>query len=161
MNNIAAIISSHNKQLLKPKIEKYGCDYRGRDGCPMKNQCLTLQILYCVDVSKSKDNETRFYYGLTETSFKERYGNRKRSFRYDLYKHDTELLKYIWDLTSTHKVPTIKWVIVRKIHGNTKSDFCKFCLTEKYFILNDLGDKKLLNKKSEFVNKCCHQNKLL
>ena len=51
-----------------------------------------------------------------------------------------ELSKYIWDLTSAHKVPTIKWSIVRKIHGNTKSDFCTLCLTEKYFILNDLGD---------------------
>ena len=33
--------------------------------------------------------------------------------------------------------------------------------TEKYFILNDLGDNKLLNKKSEFVNNCRRQNKLL
>ena len=71
------------------------------------------------------------------------------------------LSKYIWDLTSSHKFPTIKWCIVRKIHGNAKSDFCKLCLTEKYFILNNLGDNKLLNKKSEFVNKCHHQKKLL
>ena len=28
------------------------------------------------------------------------------------------------------------------------------CLTEKYFILNALGDCRLLNKKCEFVNKC-------
>ena len=34
-------------------------------------------------------------------------------------------------------------------------------VTEKYFILNDLGDNKLLNKKSEFANKCRYQNKLL
>ena len=37
----------------------------------------------------------------------------------------------------------------------------KLCLTEKYFILNDLGDNKLLNKKSEFVNKCRHLNKVV
>ena len=42
-----------------------------------------------------------------------------------------------------------------------ETDFCKLCLTEKYFILNNLGDNKLLNKKSEFVNKCRHQKKLL
>ena len=52
-------------------------------------------------------------------------------------------------------------VIVRKIYGNAKSDFCKLCLTEKYFILNNLADNKFLNKKSEFVNKCRHQKKLL
>ena len=32
---------------------------------------------------------------------------------------------------------------------------------KKYFILNALGDCRLLNKKSEFVNKCRHENKLL
>ena len=118
----------------------------------MENQCLTLQIVYCADVSNNKDNETKFCYGLTETSFKKRYGNHKRSFIHEQHKNDTELSKYIWDLTSAHKVPTIKWCIVRKIHGNPKSDFCKLRLTEKYFILNNLRDNKLLNKKSEFVN---------
>ena len=94
-----------------------------------------------------------------ETSFKKRYGNYKRSFIHEQHKNDTELSKYIWDLTSAHKVPTIKWCIVRKTDGNAKSDFYKLCLTEKYFILNDLGGNKSLNKK--FVNKCCHQKKLL
>ena len=64
-------------------------------------------------------------------------------------------------LQSAHEVPIIKWCIVREIHGNVKSDFCKLCLTEKYFILNNLADNKFLNKKSEFVNKCLHQKKLL
>ena len=85
--------------------------------------------------------------------------NHRRSFIHEQHKNDTELSKYIWDLTSAHKVPSIKWWMVRKIHGNAKSDFCKLCLTEKYFILNNLGDNKLLNKKSEFVYKCRHQKK--
>ena len=161
MINIAAIIFSHNKQVLKPKTESFGCNCRDRDSCPMENQCLTPQIVYRADVSNNKDNETKFYYGLTETSFKKRYGNHKRSFIHEQHKNDTELSKYIWDLTSAHKVPTIKWCIVRKIHGNAKSDFCKLCLTEKYFILNNLGNNKLLNKKSKFVNKCRHQKKML
>ena len=161
MTNIAAIISSHDKQILKPKIENYDCNCRDRDSCRMTSQCLTPQIVYCADVSFNKDNETKFYYPLTEKSFNERYYNHKRSFRNEWYKNDTELFKYIWDLTSAYKVPTIKWSIVRKIHGNTKSGFCKLYLTEKYFILNDLWDKKLLNKKSEFFNKCRQQSKLL
>ena len=161
MINIAAIISSHIKQVLKPKIENYGCNSRDRDSYPMENQCLTPQIVYRADVSNKKDNEMKFHYGLTETSFKKRYGNHKRSFIDEQRKNDTELSKYVWDLTGVHKVLTIKWCIVRKIHGNAKSDFCKLCLTEKYFILNNLEDNKLLNKKSEFVNKCCHQKKLL
>ena len=31
----------------------------------------------------------------------------------------------------------------------------------KVYILNALGDERCLNKKSEFISKCCHQNKLL
>ena len=143
MTNIAAIISSHNKQVLKPKIENYGFNCRDKDSWPMENQCLTPQIVYRANVSSNKDNETNFYYGLTETSFKERYGNHKRSFKHERYKNDTELSKYIWHLTSA-KVPTIKWSIVRKIHENTKSGFCKLCLTEKYLILNDPGTTNYL-----------------
>ena len=41
----------------------------------------------------------------------------------------------------------MEWSIVRKIYGKTKSDFCKLCLSEKYFILNALGNNKLLKKK--------------
>ena len=143
MTNIAAIISSHNNKVLKSKIESYGCNCRDRDSCPMGNKCLTPQIVYPADVSNNKDNKTKSYYGQTETSFKKRYGNHKRSFIHEQHKNDTELSKYIWDLTSAQKVPTIKWSIVRKIHGNTKSDFCKLCLT---------------NKKSEFVNVAIRKN---
>ena len=41
MTNIAEIISSHNKQALKPKIENHGCNCRDRDSCRKKTQCLT------------------------------------------------------------------------------------------------------------------------
>ena len=134
MTSIAAIISSRKKQIVKPKIESYGCNCRDGDSCLIENQCLTPQIVYRTDVSNNKDNETKFYYGLTETSFKKRYGNHKKSFIHEQYKNDTELSKYILDLTSAHKVPTIKWCIIRKIQGNAKSDFCKLCLTEKFYI---------------------------
>ena len=88
MANIAAIIFSHNKQVLKPEIENYGCNCSGRDSCPKENQCLNPQTVYRADASSNKDKETKFYYGLTETSFKERYGNHKRSFRHERHKMD-------------------------------------------------------------------------
>ena len=96
----------------------------------MENQCLTLQIVYCVHVSNNKDNETHFHYGLTETSVKKTYGNHKMSFIHEQHKKDTELSKSISDLTSSHKAPTMKWCIFRNIHRNAKSDFCKLSLTE-------------------------------
>ena len=135
MTKIAAIISYHNKQVLKPEIESYGCNCRDRDSCPMENQCLTPQIVYRADVSNNKDNETVLLWP-----------DQKHHLRIDMvttrglsYMSNTKmrlkLLKYIWDLTSSHKVPTIKWYIVRKMHRSAKSDFCKLCLTEKCFII--------------------------
>ena len=41
------------------------------------------------------------------------------------------------------------------------SNHCKLCRTEKFYIIESLDDKNLLNKKSELVSKCRHQNKLL
>ena len=61
----------------------------------MENQCLNPQIVYRADVSNNKDNETKFYYGLTETSFKERYGNHKRSFRHKRHKMDYQIYQNI------------------------------------------------------------------
>ena len=58
-------------------------------------------------------------------------------------------------------VPTIKWKIVKLVYGKTTSSICKLCLTEKYYLLNALGDDRCLNKRNEFVTKCRHQNKLL
>ena len=67
----------------------------------------------------------------------------------------------VWSLKNENKIPTIKWKILKVIHSKTTSEFCKLSLMEKLYILNALGDERCLNKKSEFINKCRHQNKLL
>ena len=89
------------------------------------------------------------------------HGNHKRSFKYEKYKYETELSKYILDLHEQNKSFSIEWSIAKVIHGKIRSDCCKLCLTEKYFFLNALGDERLLNKRSEFISKCRHQSKLL
>ena len=55
----------------------------------------------------------------------------------------------------------VTWNVVGKVFSDTKIDFCKLCLREKVFITNALSDSHLLNKKSELINTCRHQNKLL
>ena len=47
-----------------------------------------------------------------------------------------------------------------KVYAKPRFYYCKLCLMEKLYINNSTGDKKLLNKKSEFVSKCRHQNEL-
>ena len=57
--------------------------------------------------------------------------------------------------------PIVAWKVVSKVFSDRKTNFCKLCLTEKLFILNALNDNQLLNKKSELINTCRDQNKIL
>ena len=50
---------------------------------------------------------------------------------------------------------------MKTIYSKATSEFCKLCLMEKLYILNALGDERCLNKRTEFISKCRHQNKLL
>ena len=69
--------------------------------------------------------------------------------------------KYIWQLKDADIIPIVTWKVVTKVFSDTKINFCKLCLTEKVFIINALNDSQLLNRKSELINTCRHQNKLL
>ena len=44
--NVKSIISGHNKQILHPKPQQYGCNCREKNNCPLDNKCLTPQIVY-------------------------------------------------------------------------------------------------------------------
>ena len=76
-------------------------------------------------------------------------------------KNKTELSKYVWSLKIENKTPTNNWKIMKTIYSKATSEFCKLCLMEKLYILNALGDERCLNKRTEFISKCRHQNKLL
>ena len=64
-------------------------------------------------------------------------------------------------LKDANITPIVTWKVVAKVFSDTKINFCKLCLTEKVFIINALNDSQLLNKKSELINTCRHQNNLL
>ena len=55
----------------------------------------------------------------------------------------------------------IKWRVDQKANIAVSSNYCKLCLTEKFYVIESLDNKNLLNKKSELVSPCRHQNKLL
>ena len=97
----------------------------------------------------------RYTFGLAATTFKERFGNHKKGFNHKQHNKNTELSKYIWSLKDA-KIPySIKWSIVEKV------DRCPLCLPEKLHLIEYFDDTRLLNKRSEFINHCRHQNKLL
>ena len=47
------------------------------------------------------------------------------------------------------------------VHGIPKGAICKLHLTQKFWLLKHFNYKHLLNKKSKFITKSRHVNKLL
>ena len=72
-----------------------------------------------------------------------------------------ELSDYIWTLKKDKIVTSVKGKILRTVRGKSTRKYYRLCLTERSFIINCIGDNRLLNKTSEFVNKCRHQNNCL
>ena len=161
LRNIGSIISTHNRNILSPKQQSFGCNCRNKNECPLDGECQTPKVIYRADVTNSSNSEHKFYFGLADTTFKERYRNHTRDFRHQKYENSTELAKYIWQLKRNNISFSVKWTIITKVYGNPNSLLCKLCLTEKLWIINFINDDNLLNKKSELISKCRHLNKHL
>ena len=71
MRNISSIIASHNKSILRPKAEEYGCNCRNKESCLLQNQCLTPKVIYEATVVNGSDDEKQAYFGASDTPFKE------------------------------------------------------------------------------------------
>ena len=89
MSNMSSIILSHSKRLLRPRATEYGCSCRMKANCPLRNQCLTPNLIYRADVENNANKGTKIYFGLSETSFKVRFTNHSKGF-----KKSTEFSKY-------------------------------------------------------------------
>ena len=45
-------------------------------------------------------------------------------------------------------------LIAKRVKGNTFINNCNLCLSEKAFIMRNLDDVNMLNKRSEFISNC-------
>ena len=122
---------------------------------------MTSRILYRANVTNNKTDEHIYYYGISDTPFKDRYENHKTSFRHRSHLTASYLSKYYWKLVDNGAVPTIKCSIAKRVKGNTFINNCNLCLSEKSFTIRNLDDVNMLNKYPEFVSKCRHINKRL
>ena len=148
MNNISSIISGHNKNLLNPNVTQYGCNCRITEDCSLHNQSLIPNIIYRADVHCEANKDNKFYSGVAQTPFKERFRNLNRDSNHEQYIKSTELSKYIWLVKDAGTPYTINWSIIAKVKGSTKVNYCPLCLTEKYHLIEHFNDIRLLNKKS-------------
>ena len=135
------------------------CNCREKQNCPLQNRCLERNIVYQATVKTQDSEET--YVGVTENTFKIRYGNHKQSFNNNKYRNQTELSKHIWNLKDKNKTFEIAWKIIQFAQSyQNKTKKCNLCTTEKYIILCK-GSLASLNTKAELINNCRHKNKFL
>ena len=160
MNNMAAIISSHNAKILAPAPEQAPrtCNCRQPDNCPLNGHCLTECIVYKATVSVPQ-KPARHYYGLTEGPFKTRFNGHTHSFRAENCRRETELSKYIWELKDHNQPYKITWDIAhRAAPYKCGTRRCDVCLTEK-MVIATADPTKTLNKRAEIVSTCRHRAK--
>ena len=161
MKNMGSIIFSRNKQVLQPRNTNYGCNCRKKENCLLDNKWLTPNIIYEAQISNNTNGEHKKWLGVAETLFKERYSNHTWDFKHKKYMKCTELSKSIWNLKNQGITPKVKWGVKQKVKSKVSPNYCKLCLTENFLIFKSPDDCNLLNKRSELVSKCRHQNKLL
>ena len=162
--NVGSIINGHNRNILEKKLPLASglCNCINKNNCPLNGHCLTTNVLYEAEISKDDNADCRkVYKGITELKFKARYANHKKAFNNDKYKKDSELSKEVWRLKEKKVDFTIKWKVIRQFPAyNQSSKRCPLCQNEKLAILEH-GEQNLLNRRSEIISKCRHQNKFL
>ena len=100
----------------------------------------------------------KIYYGTSEGTFKVRYANHKKSFKFEKYRTDTQLSKEYWRLKELNALPQMEFYILKMCPPTRRTGSCYLCLNEKLFILEHKGNN-LLNKRNELISKCRHKNK--
>ena len=59
----------------------------------LRNQCLTPNIIYRADVHCEANKDHKFYFGIAQTPFKQRFRNHNRDFNHKQYIKSAELSK--------------------------------------------------------------------
>ena len=76
----------------KPSAQARTCNCINKSKCPLNNKCLSNNVLYKANITSESENyRNKIYYGISETKFKSRYANHRKSFKNRNYKTDTEL----------------------------------------------------------------------
>ena len=133
------------------------CNCRKKDQCPLDNKCLSSSVIYNAQVTTN--NTTKNYIGLTEGTSKQRFSQHKSTFMHRKHINSTKLSIYIWQLGDKKQDFNIKWSIISRARPYSNiSKRCDLCLTEKLMIIKHSNDN-LLNKRSELISKCRHENK--
>ena len=129
----------------------------------MSRKCQMQNVVYKCTVSAKPNFSKQVYLGVVEADQRQRFYNHKKSIKNKSYRNDTTLSSYLWNLREKHNVfPMLTWSAVKSVPGYSNiSERYLLCLTEKVLIATYENPEELLNKRSELMAKCRHDNKLL
>ena len=123
----------------------------------MDGNCQVQSVVYRATVETADCR--RDYTGLTALTFKERFNGHQYSMRHRSHRNSTALSKYVWSLKDKNTDFNIRWSVRRRAtaYQNT-TRMCNLCLAEKLEIIK-ADKKRSLNKRTELVSKCRHENR--
>ena len=154
IKNMSSILTNHNKRILAENEKQYECNCRNKDEHPLENKYLTPRVIhespyyhYLQTIFISLNTSRKFYIGLCDTPFKERYNNHKHDFRTKCYEKSTEFSKYIWSLEKSGIEFTMRWKILSHVKEMTKLGYCSLCLTKELWLLRYFDSMHLLKIK--------------
>ena len=164
-NNMASIISSHNRKQIQNLKNKENqnkknndkqCNCRVKKDCPLEGKCFFKEGAVYKATVKTAKNETQTYVGSAE-NFKRRYYTHNSDFRNEKYRNSTALSAFIWEQKDNNTSIEIKWEILKKCHAYVSGmKRCDLCLAEKLIIMKQPGT---LNKRSELMSTCRHKTR--
>ena len=161
--NMGSIIKNHNKKVISTKTtEKLERNCRDKRNCPLNGNCREKNVIYkCIASVPNKPD--KIYIGLTEGEFKKRHSKHKTTFNDKKYAKSTTISNYFWEVKQKQKIdPILKWSILKSVPAYSNiTKRCLLCLQEKLEIISYEKPEELLNKRSELISKCRHQNKFV
>ena len=110
MTDMKAIITGHNKKLLKKESfqQAKSCNCKNKNICSLKGSCRKQSIIYQADISHG--NTRKNCIGCSETEFKSQYFNHMPAFKNVKKRNATKLSKTFWNVKYSGLNPTITQV---------------------------------------------------
>ena len=160
MANIKSIINMHNKEVItEKKTEAAKCNCINKPDCPLSNQCQITNIIYKATIkSNLRTYHEKIYYGISEGTFKQRYGDHEKSLNHEKYRAYTELSKEYWRLKELKAQFQVQFYILKRCRPTKRIGVCYLYLNDKIFIIEHQRTD-LVNQRNGLISKCRHRNK--
>ena len=115
--NVRSSVNKHNKKVLKKENEESNrnepvktCSCPRNTECPLDKCCYEKDVQYSAEVKSNLPSYgTKIYKGICATTWKERFGNHKKSFNNEEYEKETALSAEIWRIKRARGEYEIKW----------------------------------------------------